>query len=91
MKGIKQMSKQKKSKIVTGKTTKAHSVSLSNVVRPHPSFEDWKKAAFDYLHEWSKTKKKYDFLLGDDEDMLPSYNDGESPREYVEYQAECAA
>jgi hypothetical protein len=32
MKGIKQMSKQKKSKKVTGKNTKAHSVSLSNMV-----------------------------------------------------------
>jgi hypothetical protein len=84
-------SNRKKIKKTTEEKPKAQNVSLSNLVRPHISFEDWKKAAFDYLHEWSKTKKKYDFLLGDDEDMLPSYNDGESPREYVEYQTECAA
>ena len=63
------------------------------------SFEEWKKEAIEYLHTITAENPKseqgevnmWDFLLGDDEDMLPSYNDGESPEEYVDYQIECAS
>jgi hypothetical protein len=89
----------KKSKTDTGKNTKAPRVSLSNMVRPHISFKRWRRAAYTYLHMICRRKlyynseqtKNMDAMLGDDEDMIPSYNDGETPQEYVDYQFECAA
>lgn len=61
------------------------------------SFEEWKNEAIDYLHGKAKqsmlegaTEDMWDWILGDDEDMMPSYNEGETPAQYVDYQIECA-
>ena len=63
------------------------------------AFENWKKEAIEYLHSLASKNNDFvtegidvwDWMLGsDDEDMLPSFNDGESPRAYVDYQIECA-
>jgi hypothetical protein len=54
------------------------------------TFEDWKKQAIEYLHQ-KFGHNKYDWILGDDEDMMrDGYNEDEAPEVYADYQIECA-
>ena len=66
---------------------------VERLVSTRIPFEKWKKDAIEYLHAKctsTVSNDAWDWIMGDDEDMLPSYNDGESPAEYVDYQIECA-
>ena len=64
------MSKQKKSKKVTGKNTKAPKVSLSNLVRRLENLEEIKNRALSLVHYWQEENAKDDQLYGLDEERL---------------------
>ena len=67
----------------TVKSSDAESVTVEALVMPHTSFDQWKQAAFEYLHKICREELEFtseqinnlDWMLGDDEEMLPSYNE----------------
>jgi hypothetical protein len=56
------------------------------------TFDEWKAAVVEYLHKRTETTDESMFwLIGADLDMQNfGYDQGDTPREYVDYQIECA-
>ena len=56
------------------------------------TFEEWRTSVIDHLHFETETTDESTFwLVGGDDDMREGgYDEGDTPREYVDYQIECA-